>query len=47
MDLEGFKRNNRGINDGEDFPPELLEQIFNDIQSNPFTITEIEEAIKK
>lgn len=38
MTLEQFIRNNRGINDNEDFPPEMLEQIYISIRDQPIRI---------
>jgi len=32
MKLDDFVRNNRGINQGEDFPREYLEAIYNAIK---------------
>lgn len=32
MKLEDFIRNNRGINDGQDLPRELLEALYNEIK---------------
>ncbi|XP_057309577.1 Golgi-specific brefeldin A-resistance guanine nucleotide exchange factor 1-like [Hydractinia symbiolongicarpus] len=34
MDINDFKRNLRKTNGGEDFPPELLEEIFDNIRTN-------------
>merc|ERR1719312_98308 len=34
MTIEEFKRNLRQTNGGEDFPPELLEEIFENIHNN-------------
>lgn len=34
MTLLNFQRNLRGVNDGKDFAPEYLEEIFNSIKSN-------------
>lgn len=38
MTLEQFIRNNRGINNGEDFPKEMLEQIYHNIKQQPMRI---------
>ena len=38
MTLESFIRNNRGINDNEDFPPEFLEELYNNIACKGFRI---------
>eukprot|EP00210_Caulerpa_lentillifera_P007564 g7224.t1 len=38
MTLEQFIRNNRGINDKEDFPREMLEQIYASIRDQPMRI---------
>lgn len=38
MTLEHFIRNNRGINDNEDFPPEFLEELYNSIACKGFRI---------
>jgi brefeldin A-inhibited guanine nucleotide-exchange protein len=34
MTQEDFRKNNRGINDGQDLPPELLSSIYDEIASN-------------
>jgi|GEM_PF-5394813 len=34
MTLEGFKNQNKGVNDGKDFSPAFLEQLYNEIKSN-------------
>lgn len=44
MTKEGFIRNNRGICDGQDLPPEFLMDIFDRIKSNPISLKEDEEA---
>lgn len=44
MTKEGFIRNNRGICDGQDLPHELLNAIFDRIQSNPISLKEDDEA---
>jgi Sec7-like guanine-nucleotide exchange factor len=31
MSKEGFIKNNRGTNEGQDFPPEFLTSIYDDI----------------
>ncbi len=33
MTLNDFLRNQRGLNDGVDFPPEYLERIYNNIRT--------------
>lgn len=38
MNLEEFIKNNRGINDGQDLPPEYLQGIFDEIQSNEIVL---------
>lgn len=38
MTMSDFIRNNRGINDNEDFPPEFLEELFNSIACKGFRI---------
>ena len=38
MTLEQFKRNNRGIDDGQSLPDELLEGIYLSIQAEPLKI---------
>lgn len=38
MSLESFMHNNRGINDNEDFPPEFLEELYNNIACKAFRI---------
>lgn len=43
MTLEGFIRNCRGINDGNDFPPEFLTTIYNNIKTNPISLKEDDE----
>ena len=40
MTPEGFIRNCRGINDGGDFPPEYLTDIYNRIQQNAISLKE-------
>jgi brefeldin A-inhibited guanine nucleotide-exchange protein len=34
MTKQEFTKNNRGINDGEDLPPDLLSSIYDEIASN-------------
>lgn len=38
MDKDGFCRNNRGVNDNEDFPREFLEAIYDSISATPFRV---------
>ena len=38
MNLEEFIKNNRGINDGQNLPPEYLQGIFDEIQSNEIVL---------
>lgn len=40
MTKDGFIRNNHGICDGQDLPPELLIDIFDRIKNNPITLKE-------
>ncbi|KAG9400518.1 Brefeldin A-inhibited guanine nucleotide-exchange protein 1 [Aphanomyces cochlioides] len=40
MTKEGFLRNNRGINNGEDLPPEYLGGIYDRIKSTPISLKE-------
>ena len=40
MTLAGFLANNRGINDGADIPPDVLEGVFNDIRDNEIRMNE-------
>lgn len=40
MNLDEFIRNNRGCNDGADFPVDMMTNIFNNILENPFTLKE-------
>jgi brefeldin A-inhibited guanine nucleotide-exchange protein len=44
MTKEGFIRNNRGICDGLDLPPEMLASIFDRIKKNPISLKEDDEA---
>ncbi|EER02669.1 protein transport protein sec7, putative [Perkinsus marinus ATCC 50983] len=43
MSFEDFKRNNRGINDGADIPPEHLEFLYSEIKNKPFSLDEDED----
>jgi guanine nucleotide exchange protein RalF len=36
MTMDGFKRNLRGCNDGQDFPEAILKGIYTEIKSKPF-----------
>ncbi|KAF0720674.1 Aste57867_99 [Aphanomyces stellatus] len=45
MSKEGFVRNNRGINNGDDLPPEYLGGIYDRIKSTPISLKE-EQALK-
>lgn len=48
MTPEGFIKNCRGCNNGEDFPPEFLTELYEKIKSNPISLKEDEEKyIKK
>ena len=38
MTVEGMKRNLRGTNDGEDFPPEVIKGIYEEIKNEPFKL---------
>lgn len=38
MTLEGFLRNNRGVNDGKDFDAQLLERIYMAIRDEPLKV---------
>jgi len=38
MTLEQFVRNNRGLNEGEDFPREFLEDLYAEIQTNELMV---------
>lgn len=44
MTLEDFIRINRGVNDGQDFPAQYLEEIYEEVRNNPFTLAEDEKA---
>lgn len=44
MTKDGFIRNNRGICDGQDLPPEFLMEIFDRIKANPISLKEDDEA---
>lgn len=33
MTVDGFRRNLRGVNEGENFPDDMLDDIFNSIVS--------------
>ncbi|KAI8082976.1 uncharacterized protein BX664DRAFT_284806 [Halteromyces radiatus] len=44
MTLQDFIKNNRGIDDGADIAPEILEGIFNEIQSNEIKMKDEVEA---
>ena len=39
MTLEGFLKNNRGINDGKDLPEEFLSAVYNSIVTNEIKMT--------
>jgi hypothetical protein len=43
MTKEGFVRNNSGICDGKDLPPELLTSLFDRIKSDPISLKEDDE----
>ncbi|KAJ3215780.1 guanine nucleotide exchange protein for ADP-robosylation factor [Dinochytrium kinnereticum] len=45
MTKPDFLKNNRGIDEGKDLPPELLEQIFDEIKSNEIVMKD--EAMSK
>lgn len=47
MTLDEFIRNNRGCNDGADFPVDMMTNIFNNILENPFTLKEDDELREK
>ncbi len=47
MTKEGFLRNNRGICDGKDMPPEFLTAIFDRIKSDPISLKEDDELREK
>lgn len=38
MTMDQFIRNNRGINNEEDFPRDMLEEIYKSIESNPIKL---------
>jgi brefeldin A-inhibited guanine nucleotide-exchange protein len=40
MTLKSFLRNNQGINNGADLPPEMLAAIYESICTRPFTLRE-------
>lgn len=40
MGLEGFRRNLRGVNEGENFPEELLNDIFASIVRDEIRMSE-------
>ncbi|CAK4648565.1 unnamed protein product [Aphanomyces euteiches] len=47
MTKDGFIRNNRGINNGEDLPPEFLGGIYDRIKSTPISLKEDLDLKKK
>ena len=44
MTKEGFIRNNRGIDDGQDLPSEVLEELYDRIVNNEIKLKEPAEA---
>jgi hypothetical protein len=47
MTKEGFRRNNRGICDGQDLPDDFLNGVFDRIQATPISLKEDDDARKK
>lgn len=44
MQVHQFIKNNEGINNGQNFPDDLLDAIYKEVKENPFTLKEDDEA---